>query len=620
MGSSGFRAVKRERDRSKLLPAVLVVAFLCGVFYYLGKSGGAQPARGRGARAVSNEFPELEQTDSDRSRVERIFEPCGDEYVDYTPCEDPKRSLPFPREHLEYRERHCPRQDELLRCLIPPQKGYKKCVPWPESRGSVWYNNVPFLHLTREKANQNWVKHDPESGRLTFPGGGTMFPNGANAYIDEMDKYLKFGEGKIRTGLDAGCGVASLGAFLLDRNVLTVSFAPRDTHVAQVQFALERGVPAILGILATKRLPYPSNSFDFAHCSRCLIPWYDRDGLFLIEINRLLRPGGYWVLSGPPVNWQKHEKEWHNVEDDIRKVMSDIEAIAEKLCWEYIAKGGEAGDFAIWRKPKDSKCYTQREEGATPPVCGDDDKPDSAWYTPMTSCITALPEQEDPASIDLIPRWPDRLSKPSPRLLNLLDSDSSRPVYSESDFELDNAKWKKAVDFYASTALPEIATKRFRNVLDMNAGFGSFAAALDGQVGSSAWVMNAVMSSGPNTLPFIFDRGLIGTYQDWCEAFSSYPRTYDLIHADSIFTHYSSKCDPVDILLEMDRLLRPEGSAIIRDSKSNMKKVARVVKGMRWDCKGWKTEDELSGDRLLVCTKKNWAEPVAAAAQANNVE
>jgi hypothetical protein len=67
--------------------------------------------------------------------------------------------------------------------------------------------------------------------------------------------------------------VASWGAYLLSRNIIAVSFAPRDTHEAQVQFALERGVPALIGVLASIRLPYPSRAFDMAHCSRCLIPW-----------------------------------------------------------------------------------------------------------------------------------------------------------------------------------------------------------------------------------------------------------------------------------------------------------------------------------------------------------
>ena len=67
--------------------------------------------------------------------------------------------------------------------------------------------------------------------------------------------------------------VASWGAYLLKRNVIAMSFAPRDSHEAQVQFALERGVPAVIGVLGSIQLPYPSRAFDMAHCSRCLIPW-----------------------------------------------------------------------------------------------------------------------------------------------------------------------------------------------------------------------------------------------------------------------------------------------------------------------------------------------------------
>lgn len=61
----------------------------------------------------------------------------------------------------------------------------------------------------------------------------------------------------------------------MDYNILTMSIAPRDSHEAQVQFALERGLPAMLGVLSTHRLPFPSRSFDMVHCSRCLVPWTD---------------------------------------------------------------------------------------------------------------------------------------------------------------------------------------------------------------------------------------------------------------------------------------------------------------------------------------------------------
>lgn len=80
-----------------------------------------------------------------------------------------------------------------------------------------------------------------------------------------------------RVALDVGCGVASFGAYLLSRNVITLSIAPKDVHENQIQFALERGVPAMAAAFATRRLLYPSQAFDMIHCSRCRINW-TRDG------------------------------------------------------------------------------------------------------------------------------------------------------------------------------------------------------------------------------------------------------------------------------------------------------------------------------------------------------
>lgn len=60
---------------------------------------------------------------------------------------------------------------------------------------------------------------------------------------------------------------------MLAEDILTLSFAPRDSHKAQIQFALERGIPAFVAMLGTRRLPFPAFSFDFVHCSRCLIPF-----------------------------------------------------------------------------------------------------------------------------------------------------------------------------------------------------------------------------------------------------------------------------------------------------------------------------------------------------------
>lgn len=80
-----------------------------------------------------------------------------------------------------------------------------------------------------------------------------------------------------RVALDIGCGVASFGAYLMQRNVTTLSIAPKDVHENQIQFALERGVPALVAVFATHRLLFPSQAFDLIHCSRCRVNW-TRDG------------------------------------------------------------------------------------------------------------------------------------------------------------------------------------------------------------------------------------------------------------------------------------------------------------------------------------------------------
>ncbi|KAK3038093.1 hypothetical protein RJ639_031647 [Escallonia herrerae] len=301
---------------------------------------------------------------STAARVVQI-PPCDPKFSEYTPCEDVDRSLKFDRDRLIYRERHCPEKNELLKCRIPAPYGYRTPFRWPESRDSVWYANVPHKHLTVEKAGQNWVRF--EGDRFTFPGGGTMFPRGADAYIDDIGKLIDLSDGSVRTAIDTGCGVASWGAYLLSRNILAMSFAPKDTHVAQVQFALERGVPAQIGVLAFNRLPYPSRAFDMAHCSRCLIPWGMYDGAYLLEVDRILRPGGYWILSGPPINWERHWKGWNRTLEELKAEQDGIESLARSLCWKKLK---QRDDLAIWQKPTNHvHCKINRKVFKYPQFC-----------------------------------------------------------------------------------------------------------------------------------------------------------------------------------------------------------------------------------------------------------
>ncbi|KAG0454065.1 hypothetical protein HPP92_025369 [Vanilla planifolia] len=592
MNSNGFRF-------RKVIMIVIVVG-LCCFFYVLGAWQRSGVGRGDSiALQITKEtecgimpnlnFETHHSKDHYASKA-KAFEPCDVQYTDYTPCQDQKRSMTFPRENMAYRERHCPSKEEKLRCLIPAPKGYMVPFPWPKSRDVVPYANVPYKSLTIEKADQNWVQL--EGNMFKFPGGGTMFPQGADAYIDVLASVIPIADGMVRTALDIGCGVASWGAYLFKRNVLTISFAPRDSHEAQVQFALERGVPAFIGVLGTMRLPFPSAAFDMVHCSLCLIQWTSNAGMYMMEVDRILRPGGYWILSGFPINWKAHLKTWERSESEIQKEQRRIEELAYLLCWK---KMYEKGDIAIWRKTIDGNSC-QRKNDSSVSMCKYDEA-DNAWNKKMQVCITPFPSVKSPDEVvGKLKRFPDRLFTVPP----MVASGSYLGVTQES-YEEDKRLWDKHVKAYTKMN-KLISSGRYRNIMDMNAGYGSFAAALEP---SNSWVMNVVPTiSMSNTLGIIYKRGLIGIYHDWCEAFSTYPRSYDLIHANGVFSLYQNKCDMEDILLEMDRILRPEGTIIFRDTVEFMVKVKVMATGMRWKMRMMDHEDgPLVPEKILIAVK-----------------
>ncbi|KAE9607397.1 hypothetical protein Lal_00026540 [Lupinus albus] len=520
----------------------------------------------------------------------KVLKTCDVKYTDYTPCQEQDRAMTFPRENMIYRERHCPPQEEKLHCLIPAPKGYTTPFPWPKSRDYAYYANVPYKSLTVEKAVQNWVQF--QGNVFKFPGGGTMFPQGADAYIDELASVIPIADGTVRTALDTGCGVASWGAYLLKRNVLAMSFAPKDNHEAQVQFALERGVPAVIGVLGTIHLPYPSRAFDMAQCSRCLIPWAGNEGMYLMEVDRVLRPGGYWILSGPPINWKTYYQTWQRSKEDLKAEQRKIEELAESLCWE---KKYEKGDIAIWRKNINAKSCLRK----SPKLC-DSDNADDVWYKKMEVCKTPYPEVSSKSEVagGGLKKFPARLFAVPPRIAKGIV-----PGVTADSYQEDNKLWKMHVNAYKRLNRL-IGTTRYRNVMDMNAGLGGFASALESQ---KSWVMNVVPTIADNTLGVVYERGLIGIYHDWCEGFSTYPRTYDLIHANGLFSLYQDTCNLEDILVEMDRILRPEGAVIIRDEVDVLNKVTKIVGGMKWEAKMMDHEDgPLVPQKILVAVKEYW--------------
>nr|VDD27385.1 unnamed protein product [Brassica oleracea] len=509
---------------------------------------------------------------------------------DYIPCLDNVQAIRSLKstKHYEHRERHCP--DSPPTCLVPLPEGYKRPIEWPKSREKIWYTNVPHTKLAEYKGHQNWVKVTGEY--LTFPGGGTQFKHGALHYIDfiqESVSDIAWGK-RSRVVLDVGCGVASFGGFLFDRDVITMSLAPKDEHEAQVQFALERGIPAISAVMGTTRLPFPGRVFDIVHCARCRVPWHIEGGKLLLELNRVLRPGGFFVWSATPV----YQKKTEDVE--IWKAMSEL---TKKMCWELISINKDKVNgvgVATYKKPTSNECYTSRSE-QNPPICADSDDPNASWKVPLQACMHTAPEDKTQRGSQWPGQWPARLDKPPYWL-----SSSQTGVYGKAapeDFSADYEHWKRVVTKSYLKGLG-INWGTVRNVMDMKAVYGGFAAALREM---KVWVMNVVPIDSPDTLAIIYERGLFGIYHDWCESFSTYPRSYDLLHADHLFSKLKQRCNLTAVVAEVDRVLRPEGKLIVRDDAETIQEVEAMVKAMKWEVRMTYSKEK---EGLLSVQKSIW--------------
>ncbi|KAI9113093.1 hypothetical protein K1719_015618 [Acacia pycnantha] len=471
-------------------------------------------------------------------RIER-FKVCEPSMTDYIPCLDNEewiKRLNSSQRGEKY-ERHCPEEGKGLHCLLPRPKGYKSPIPWPKSRDEVWFANVPHTRLVEDKGGQNWISIKKD--KFVFPGGGTQFIHGADKYLDQISAMvtdIAFGY-NTRVALDIGCGVASFGAYLMQRNVTTLSIAPKDVHENQ--------------------------AFDLIHCSRCRINWTRDDGILLLEADRLLRAGGYFVWAAQPV--YKHE-------EILQDQWKEMENLTAHVCWELVRKEGY---IAIWRKPMNNSCYLSHDIDMQLPICDSNDNPDEVWYTDLKACISRLPSSAYVANVS---KWPARLHQPPDRLQSIkMDAHISRKEL----FKAESKYWKEIIDSYVGAY--HWKEYNLRNVMDMRAGFGGFAAALH-DVQIDCWVMNVVPVGEFNTLPVVYDRGLIGVIHDWCEPFDTYPRTYDLLHATGLFSAEKKRkrCNISTVMLEMDRLLRPGGRVYIRDSLHVISEVEEIANAMGW--------------------------------------
>lgn len=527
---------------------------------------------------------------------------CDSSFEDYVPCYDQDAGSLAEVRH----ERQCQASSSRKQCLIPPPDNYKVPLRWPESSNGVWHSNVKFVDQLG-LSGRRLARLKLEADEIATLDLGSSDLDGLENHVQQVLKALaghagsKYELGEI---LDINCGLSRLRE---QHNSLEKSsifcLAPYEVNGSQVQYALERGYPAFIGSLFNTQLPLPTSSFDMIHVLDSDLDWTWKDGIILLELDRLLKPGGFFVWSFqvpmPSESLpEKHEQDWQVNKD-----------MASNICWSIVL---EAPQTIMWRKAANQSCYSSRGLDAKPKVCGKSVDANTAWYPPLRPCIT-MPSVES-----------------STQLSKQLRYATAASGFSSEELSDDASVWAATVKSYWSLLTPIIFSdhpKRpgeedplppcniVRNILDMNALYGSLnSALLDAK--KSVWVMNVVPRSGPDTLPRIYKRGLLGLQHDWCEAFPTYPRSFDLLHGIGLLSQElgrSDGCGLSTLFLEMDRILRPEGWVILRD-KVELIEDARIAAGqMRWETRVIDIEG-LEDQQLLVCQKFFWKNPSSKAA------
>lgn len=538
-----------------------------------------------------NDYLELRKLGTNPSKD---FDLCGKERENYVPCYNVSANLLAGFKDGEEFDRHCEVSRDNEYCLVRPPKDYKTPLTWPSGRDVIWSGNVK-LSKDQFLSSGSMTKRLMllEENQISFHSDDEMVVDGVKDYSHQIAEMIglgsdtEFRQAGVHNVLDIGCGFGSFGSHLLSLKVMAVCMAAYESTGSQVQVALERGLPAVIGNFISRQLPFPSLSYDMIHCTQCGIIWDDRDGMFLIEVDRVLRPGGYFVLTSPKRRQQGSKG----------AIPTPLEEFTPKLCWNLLA---QQDDTFIWQKTTDAQCYSSKH-GAFP-LCNGEDV--LSYYKPLAPCISGTGSK----------RWIPIQNRSSGSLSSeelAIHGISSEDFFEDLDF------WKSALRNYWSLLSPLIFSdhpKRpgdedpmppynmVRNVMDMNAHYGGLNSAIL-EARKSAWVMNVVPVGQRNTLPVVLDQGLAGVLHNWCEPFPTYPRTYDMLHANGLLSHLASeRCSMLNLIFEMDRILRPEGWVIISDKVSQIEIARILVTQLRWEARVIDLQDG-SEQRLLVCQK-----------------
>ncbi|PIA52110.1 hypothetical protein AQUCO_01000177v1 [Aquilegia coerulea] len=328
---------------------------------------------------------------------------CTQNFENHVPCFNSSKNSTLGYSADDTYDRQCG-QGIKESCLVLPPKNYKIPLRWPTRRDVIWVANVKLTAqqvLSSGSLTKRLMMLDEE--QISFRSDSGMF-DGIEDYSHQIAEMIGlrnesyFIQAGVRTILDIGCGYGSFGAHLLSNQLLTMCIANYEDSGGQVQLTLERGLPAMIGSFNSKMLPFPTISFDMLHCAWCGIDWDQKDGIYMVEVDRVLRPGGYFVWTSPLTNSQSHR----NKENQKKWIF--VRNFAENLCWDLLSQQDET---VVWKKTSKKNCYASRKPSSAPPICSKARDLESPYYRTLEPCIGGT---RSPRWIPIEKRttWPSR--------------------------------------------------------------------------------------------------------------------------------------------------------------------------------------------------------------------
>ena len=168
--------------------------------------------------------------------------------------------------------------------------------------------------------------------------------------LEFMENHPSSGSGRVQRAIDIGCGTGTNVITLAEAGwqVTGVDFAPHAIKVAKRKVR-QADVQAELLVRDATKLEGISGPFDLALDMGCFHGLRDKKADYFSELERILAPGGYWLMYGFFDPIPGPEPPFDSAQDGPGLVQADLELISPSMSLVWRRDGSERDErMSAW--------------------------------------------------------------------------------------------------------------------------------------------------------------------------------------------------------------------------------------------------------------------------------